>query len=1042
MGMSNESSPKCPQCGVSLPDNAPAGLCPNCLMALNLKTETVFTDDTPAAQPPLPPEQIAPHFPQLEILECLGRGGMGVVYKARQKSLNRLVALKLLAPERVRDAKFAERFAREAQALAALNHPNIVTIHDFGQAGGFYYLLMEFVDGVNLRRLLRARKFTPEEALAIVPPLCDALQFAHDRGIVHRDIKPENLLLDKAGRVKVADFGIARMIEPETGRADLPVGPEIGAAQQHDPTGAVGTPSYSAPEQKNDPQRVDSRADIYSLGVVFYEMLTGELPGKKIAPPSTKVQIDVRLDEIVLRALEQKPELRYQQVSEVKTMVETIVATPPGSSRRQPRQSEATAGEEAQTEKAEIGKRKAEIVPRFSRTAIVAVCWVPFIVVGLAPMFIALHARAENPPSGVSLLFLIIGLPLALLGLTAPFGTTILGWIAVTQIRRSAGKLYGLWLAVFDGLLFPLLAVDGAIAWLWLVLAKLFARQILHMSNSLFLDLWDMTIWIALACASIAWVDHLIIRAVWRAVNKGGAGVAPAEPRVAPGSPSDRAVINESEWRNPQNWTGPKWLSVYFSKRDSRAWVQKQIPALGHTVNLGNPFGAFCLFAIVAAIIAVLTVALVLLMPGAGSTKSDSIGPVSGRVVNGPPFVARLNQGEVELVAVGNQPWTNPACWLPNGQPSAEPFPIDGGNMDNWAEGKVTKKIAFRIHNESAEGMSYPVCRANDESGISLGGSSLRPSWKRQPDAQFIQLIVCPTNARTMDISLGVANGAWEIAVTLHKNGSVAGGEWSATVNSVVGKSGDVAVSCSYTRSDDWESRMVYVDDTDKVVPIQENSSRVGKDQTGATLLVSSNEFARIKEFRLQRRKYQWVEFRNVSLQPGHITKVEVWNNLDKPIARIGPWTGSSDATPVFDAVIERVVTNAFKFENGGQCGISWLDGKGIGVSPGEEKEKFLNERGIDLFTDDGRILYGMDIKTVPANWDSPVTYEQLAAQLQSTNRFSLFAVAWGPQAAKPAYWFETRKGLKGILQITGFTENPRGVKIRYKLVQNGGGKN
>ena len=295
MGMSNESSPKCPQCGASLPDNAPAGLCPNCLMALNLKTETVFTDDTPAAQPPLPPEQIAPHFPQLEIIECLGRGGMGVVYKARQKSLNRLVALKLLAPERVRDAKFAERFAREAQALAALNHPNIVTIHDFGQAGGFYYLLMEFVDGVNLRQLLRARKFTPEEALAIVPPLCDALQFAHDRGIVHRDIKPENLLLDKAGRVKVADFGIAKMLGGN-GRADLPVGQDDEAAQQHGPTGVVGTPSYSAPEQQSDPARVDNRADIYSLGVVFYELLTGELPGKRLEPPSRKVQIDVRLE--------------------------------------------------------------------------------------------------------------------------------------------------------------------------------------------------------------------------------------------------------------------------------------------------------------------------------------------------------------------------------------------------------------------------------------------------------------------------------------------------------------------------------------------------------------------------------------------------------------------------------------------------------------------------------------------------------------------------------------------------------------------------
>jgi len=254
-------------------------------MALNLKTETVFTDDTPAAQPPLPPEQIAPHFPQLEILECLGRGGMGVVYKARQKSLNRFVALKLLAPERVQDAKFAERFTREAQALAALNHPNIVTIYDFGQAGGFYYLLMEFVDGLNLRQLLRTRKFTPEEALAIVPTLCDALQFAHDRGIVHRDIKPENLLLDKTGKVKVADFGIAKMLGTVNGgRVGTTAAPETVTQS------AVGTPSYSAPEQKTDPQRVDNRADIYSLGVVFYEMLTGELPGKTLEarPPISR----------------------------------------------------------------------------------------------------------------------------------------------------------------------------------------------------------------------------------------------------------------------------------------------------------------------------------------------------------------------------------------------------------------------------------------------------------------------------------------------------------------------------------------------------------------------------------------------------------------------------------------------------------------------------------------------------------------------------------------------------------------------------------
>ena len=322
--MSNLTSEPCPKCGAPLPANAPAGLCPGCLMALNLQTETAFTDENATAQTPLPPEQIAPHFPQLEILECLGRGGMGVVYKARQKTLNRLVALKLLAPERVQDTKFAERFAREAQALAALNHPNIVTIHDFGQAGGFYFLLMEYVDGANLRQLLRARKFTPEEALAIVPSLCDALQFAHDRGIVHRDIKPENLLLDRAGRIKVADFGVAKMLRtgPETDQPGSPAGAE--ALTQS----IAGTPGYRAPEQLAAPQKVDSRADIYSLGVVFYEMLTGELPGKRIEPPSRKVHMDVRLDEVVLRALEKEPSLRYQQASALKTQVETIVATP------------------------------------------------------------------------------------------------------------------------------------------------------------------------------------------------------------------------------------------------------------------------------------------------------------------------------------------------------------------------------------------------------------------------------------------------------------------------------------------------------------------------------------------------------------------------------------------------------------------------------------------------------------------------------------------------------------------------------------------
>jgi len=296
-------------------------------MALNFKTQTVFTDDPGAMPPPPTPAELARHFPQLEILECLGRGGMGVVYKARQPQLDRMVALKILAPERVTDARFADRFLREARALAKLNHPNIVTIHDFGQTGGYFYLLMELVDGVNLRELLRGERIAPREALAIVPAICEALQYAHDRGIIHRDIKPENILLDKEGKVKIADFGIARMLRDpatdETGaETTAAAGPGLTAES------VLGTPKYMAPEQMDKPGEADHRADIYSLGVVFYEMLTGELPGKNLEPPSRKVYIDVRLDEIVLRALEKKPELRYQQASALRNQVETIVTNP------------------------------------------------------------------------------------------------------------------------------------------------------------------------------------------------------------------------------------------------------------------------------------------------------------------------------------------------------------------------------------------------------------------------------------------------------------------------------------------------------------------------------------------------------------------------------------------------------------------------------------------------------------------------------------------------------------------------------------------
>ncbi len=365
--VTSSDSPKCPQCGTPLPTGALAGLCPACLLKQGAADETATGGgQTPPFQPPSIAE-LAPLFPQLEILELIGKGGMGAVYKARQKELDRFVALKILPPGIGNDAAFASRFAREARALAKLNHPGIVTLYEFGHVGQasrlsqtsekaapqggvsekmetgatpilLYFFLMEFVDGVNLRQLLHAERIAPREALAIVPQICDALQFAHDQGIVHRDIKPENILLDRRGRVKVADFGLAKIVGTESSFGVPPSGGSGAAAtdrlkpELQALTGAgkvMGTPNYMAPEQMEHPNEVDNRADIYALGVVFYQMLTGELPGKQLEPPSSKVQIDVRLDEVVLRALEKKPELRYQQVSVFKTQIETISQTSP-----------------------------------------------------------------------------------------------------------------------------------------------------------------------------------------------------------------------------------------------------------------------------------------------------------------------------------------------------------------------------------------------------------------------------------------------------------------------------------------------------------------------------------------------------------------------------------------------------------------------------------------------------------------------------------------------------------------------------------------
>ncbi|MES2923010.1 MAG: protein kinase [Verrucomicrobiota bacterium] len=269
------------------------------------------TDGSHGWVPPTP-EEVGALIPNYEVLAILGRGGMGAVYKARQITLDRPVALKLLPLEVSVDDNFANRFRREARALAKLNHPHIIAIHDFGQTReGQLYFAMEFVEGANLAEVIRQVGLNPEQALSLAGQICAALAYAHGKGVVHRDIKPANVMIDMDSHAKVADFGLARLIERNA------------EASGYTMTGTVmGTPGYMAPEQMLD-MNVDHRADIYSLGVMLYEMLCGETPQGAFTPPSQRIGCDVRIDQIVLKAMQQAPDRRYQSTEEMEAAVES-----------------------------------------------------------------------------------------------------------------------------------------------------------------------------------------------------------------------------------------------------------------------------------------------------------------------------------------------------------------------------------------------------------------------------------------------------------------------------------------------------------------------------------------------------------------------------------------------------------------------------------------------------------------------------------------------------------------------------------------------
>ena len=321
----------CSSCGRLVPSDAPAELCPSCLV------RSGFSDDESFVEPesgksksgstlhlvipedaPLP-EGAPTQLGNYELLEMIARGGMGVVYKARHTGLDRVVALKMIRSGILATPKDVERFQREARSAAKLHHPNIVTIHDIGEQEGQHYYTMDYVPGENLAERARTRPFSPRQAAEITAAVAGAIHCAHQQGVLHRDIKPANVILTPNQQPRVLDFGLALIL---TDDSDL--------TQTGTP---VGSPAYMPPEQAaGQTGRIDARSDVYSLGAMLYELLTGRPPfqaattletlqlviaNEAVSPRRLNPALPRDLETICLKCLEKAPERRYQSAQEL-----------------------------------------------------------------------------------------------------------------------------------------------------------------------------------------------------------------------------------------------------------------------------------------------------------------------------------------------------------------------------------------------------------------------------------------------------------------------------------------------------------------------------------------------------------------------------------------------------------------------------------------------------------------------------------------------------------------------------------------------------
>jgi hypothetical protein len=307
----------CSKCGARVPPDAPEGFCSSCLLQAGLLG---FPDDGLAgAEGGAAASGFLHDFGDFELLAELGRGGMGVVYQARQKSLNRLVALKMIQSGRLAQESDLRRFRTEAEAAARLQHPHIVAVHEVGVHDGQHYFTMDFVEGCSLADRVREGPLPPRQAAACLHAIAGAVQHAHERGVLHRDLKPSNVLMDVAGQPRVTDFGLAKLLES---------GPEVTCSWA-----VVGSPGYMAPEQvAGQASHASTRSDVYSLGALLYDLLCARPPFQAATPLETmrlaqatepvpprllNPRLPRDLETICLKCLQKEPAKRYATTGEL-----------------------------------------------------------------------------------------------------------------------------------------------------------------------------------------------------------------------------------------------------------------------------------------------------------------------------------------------------------------------------------------------------------------------------------------------------------------------------------------------------------------------------------------------------------------------------------------------------------------------------------------------------------------------------------------------------------------------------------------------------